>query len=261
MTLFKHEIKQGRNSFLIWTLSITFLLVICVFMFPELKGEMDSINEMYSSMGSLTEAFGMDRLNFGTLIGFYAIECGNMLGLGGAFFASLIAILVLAKEEKERTAEFLLTHPISRVRILTEKLFAILFQIFLLNIIVFVSSVASIIVIGEEIPFKELSLIHISLFLMQIELAGICFGISAFIRKGSLGIGLGIAAIMYFFNIIANISDNAEFLKYITPFGYTEGADIVANVSLNRNMVFVGMLYMIIGVIVGYIKYCKKDIK
>lgn len=261
MTLFKHEIKQGRNSFLIWTLSITFLLVICVFMFPELKGEMDSINEMYSSMGSLTEAFGMDRLNFGTLIGFYAIECGNMLGLGGAFFASLVAILALAKEEKERTAEFLLTHPISRVRILTEKLFAILFQIILLNIIVFVSSVASIIVVGEEIPFKELSLIHISLFLMQIELAGICFGISAFIRKGSLGIGLGIAAIMYFFNIIANISDNAEFLKYITPFGYTEGADIVANVSLNRNMVFVGMLYMIIGVIVGYIKYCKKDIK
>ena len=64
----------------------------------------------------------MDRLNFGTLIGFYAIECGNVLGLGGAFYAALCAAAILSKEEKERTAEFLLTHPVSRIRIITEKL-------------------------------------------------------------------------------------------------------------------------------------------
>ena len=34
----------------------------------------------------------MDRLNFGTLDGYYAIECGNILGLGGAFFAALSAV-------------------------------------------------------------------------------------------------------------------------------------------------------------------------
>ena len=30
-------------------------------------------------------------------------------------------------------------------------------------------------------------------FFLQVELAGICFGISAFLRRGSIGIGLGIA--------------------------------------------------------------------
>lgn len=28
-------------------------------------------------------------------------------------------------------------------------------------------------------------------------------------------------------NLIANITDSADFLRYITPFGYAEGADIV----------------------------------
>ena len=102
---------------------------------------------------------------------------------------------------------------------------------------------------------------HLSYFLLQIELAGICFGLSAFLRRGSLGIGLGIATVMYFLNIVANISDSAEFLKYITPFGYTEGADIVANGSLNTAMVLLGMAYTAVGIAAAYWKYCKKDIQ
>ncbi|MGM9974313.1 MAG: ABC transporter permease subunit, partial [Clostridiaceae bacterium] len=211
MTLTKHELKQGLSSLIIWTTSIAFLIVICVLMFPEMKDEMDGITDMFSSMGSFTEAFGMDRISFGTLVGFYTVEAGNILGLGGAFFAALISITILAKEEKDRTAEFLLSHPVSRVRIITEKLAALLLQILIMNVIIWALSVASIAIIGEEIPWKEINLLHLSYLFLQIEFAGICFGISAFLRRGGLGIGLGIAAMMYFLNIIANISDSAEF--------------------------------------------------
>ncbi|MBQ8215183.1 MAG: ABC transporter permease subunit [Clostridia bacterium] len=135
MTMVKHELKMGRNSFLIWTSAIGFLLTVCVFLFPEMKGQMDGVSDVFASMGSFTEAFGMDRLNFGTLVGFYAIECGNVLGLGGAFYASLCAVGVLSKEEKDKTAEFLLAHPVSRTRIITEKLIAVFIQITVLNLI------------------------------------------------------------------------------------------------------------------------------
>ena len=81
MTLIKHEIKQGKISFMIWTASIGVLMMICIFLFPEMKGQMEDVSDVFSSMGSFTEAFGMDRLNFGTLIGFYAVECGNILYL------------------------------------------------------------------------------------------------------------------------------------------------------------------------------------
>lgn len=260
MTLVKHELKQGKMSFLIWTVSIGFLLAVCVFLFPEMKGQMDGISETFASMGSFTAAFGMDRLNFGTLIGFYAIECGNVLGLGGAFYASLCAVNILSKEEKEKTAEFLLAHPVSRTRIITEKLIAVLIQIAALNLIIYALSVGSMTMIGEEIPWKEVNLMHLAYYLLQLELASICFGISAFLRKGSAGTGLGIAAVMYFLNLIANIAEVAEFLKYITPFGYCEGADIVSNGSLNGTMVAVGMTMGIAGIAAAYLHYTKKDI-
>lgn len=255
MTLVKHELKQGKISFLIWTASIGFLLAICIFLFPEMKGQMDSVNDMFASMGSFTEAFGMDRLNFGTLIGFYAVECGNVLGLGGAFFAALCAVGILSKEEKDKTAEFLLTHPVSRKRIITEKLIAVLLQITAMNLMIYALAVGAIAAVGEEIPWKEISLMHLAYYLLQVELAGICFGISAFLRKGSAGVGLGIAAMMYFLNLIANIADVAEFLKYITPFGYCEGADIVANGRLDGAMVAIGVVMGIGGIVIAYLNH------
>lgn len=260
MTIIKHELKQSRISLVVWTLAIGFLLAVCVFMFPEMKGEMDSISNVFASMGSFTEAFGMDQVNFGTLIGFYAIECGNIVGLGGAFFAALCAVAILAKEEKGHTAEFLMTHPVSRCSIVTEKLIAVMIQIIILNIVVFSFAAGSMILIGEIVPWKEVILLHLAYFLLQVELAGICFGVSAFLRKGSLGIGLGLAIMMYFLNLLANISESVEFLKYITPFSYADGADIAASASLDVPLILLGMAYGIVGIVAGYVKYCKKDL-
>ena len=216
MTLVKHELRQSRSSLIIWTAAIAFLMIICVLMYPEMKGEMDGVSDMFASMGSFTQAFGMDRISFGTLIGFYAVEGGNILGLGGAFFASLIAISALAKEEKERTAEFLLTHPIGRAQVVTEKLAAVLLQILVMNAVIWLLSVGSIALIGEQIPWTELNLLHLSYLLLQIELAGICFGISAFLRRGSLGIGLGIAGVIREF--IAQELKDGTLLELPLPF-------------------------------------------
>lgn len=152
MTIVKHELRQGKTAFWIWTASIGLLLGICIFLFPEMKEQMDSVNDIFASMGSFTAAFGMDRLNFGTFIGFYTVECGNILGLGGAFYTAFCAVGILSKEEKEKTAEFLLTHPVSRKRIITEKLIAVFIQITAMNIIVYTLSIACIATVGEAIP-------------------------------------------------------------------------------------------------------------
>jgi len=260
MTIIKHELKQSRISLAIWTLVIGFMITVCVFLYPEMKGEMEEVSDVFASMGSFTEAFGMDKVNFGTLLGYYAIECGNVLGLGGAFFAALCGVSVLAKEEKEHTAEFLMTHPISRTRVITEKLIATFFQIFILNLVVYGLVAASMAIIEDNIPWKEVTLLHVAYFFLQIELAGICFGISAFLRRGSLGIGLGVAIMMYFLNLASNITESAEFLKYVTPFGYADGAEIVAEVALDRKLVILGAIYCVLGILIAYSKYTKKDI-
>ena len=96
-TILFHELRQGFKSLIIWTLSILFLMVTCVALYPQMQSQMEGVNDIFASMGAFTQAFGMDRLNFGSFIGFYSVECGNILGLGGAMFASLLGIGIIAK--------------------------------------------------------------------------------------------------------------------------------------------------------------------
>ena len=260
MTVFKHELRQGRSALIIWTASISFMLGVCIVIYPEMSTQMGDISAMFADMGSFSQAFGMDRINFGEFLGFFGVECGNVLGLGGAFFAALLGISALAKEEKEHTAEFLLTHPVSRTRVITEKLCAVIVQIVIMNLAVIAVTALSVLIIGEEADIKIFALLFLSFFLMQLEVAAVTFGISAFLRRGSLGIGLGLAAVFYFMNIVANLIDETKFLKYITPFGYTESADIIADGALNGGYLAVGMALAAIGVILAFWKYGRKDI-
>ncbi|MBP5493056.1 MAG: ABC transporter permease subunit [Clostridiales bacterium] len=261
MRILQNEIKINRVPLLIWSLSIGALIAMCVFMFPDMKNEMDQVNKIFSSMGNFTAAFGMDQLNFGTLIGFYAVECGSIIGIGGAFYAAITSICALMNEEKNRTAEFLMTHPLTRGRVVTEKLLAVLSQITILNVIVLLIALGSIAAIGESVPMKDLLLMNLSYYLMQIEIAGLCFGISAFITKAGIGIGIGLACGMYMLNIISNISKDAVALKYVTAFGYTDGAQILNNGGLEVKYLAVGMALAVVGVVVAYVKYTKKDLR
>ena len=51
MTIVKHELRLGRKAWIIWSASVSFLLIVCIFLFPEMKGEMDNISTMFSDMG------------------------------------------------------------------------------------------------------------------------------------------------------------------------------------------------------------------
>ncbi len=260
MTLLKHELKQGKIALLIWTVVVAFMLAVCILIYPEMKDQMNQMSDLFANMGSFSSAFGMDQIQYGEFIGFFSTECGNMLGLGGAFFAALLGISILAKEERGKTADFLFTHPMSRRSILAAKLGAVLIQIFVFNIAVILISLFFIRMIGETPDRQTLFLLFLSYFILQLEIAAICFGISAFIRRGGLGIGLGLAALFYFLNIISNLVDGAKFLKYITPFGYADGVYIIPHNSINTEYLLSGILLAGIGLAAGWIWYSRKDI-
>ena len=260
MTILKHEIRQGRNSLIIWTAVIAFMLGVCILIYPEMSKQMDGISEAFANMGGFSAAFGMDKINFGEFIGFFGVECGNVLGLGGAFFAALTGISTLSKEEREHTAEFLLTHPASRHSVVAQKLISVIVQIIILNSVAVGITVLSTIMIGESPDIKPLALMFAAHLIMQIEIAAICFGISAFIGRGGLGLGLGLAAAFYFLNIVANLTESAEFLKYITPFGYTDSADIIADERIEIKYLAVGIVIIFIGISAAFWKYRCKDI-
>ena len=261
MTLFFHELRRDRVRLLVWTAAIAAMLMISIVIYPQMTSQMSEMGDMFSEMGGFSAAFNMDKVNFGEFSGYFAVECGNVLGLGGAFFAALLGVSALAKEEREHTAEFLLTHPISRSSVVLQKLLAVLAEILLLNLIVAATAVIGSLAIGEEIDAKPFFRVLYAYFLMQIEIACVLFGLSAYLRGNGIGIALGAAFVLYFMNILANLTDDAEFLRYITPFSYADGTSIVASGEIATKYLLPGLVYTVFGVVLAFVQYNRKDIR
>ena len=71
---------------------------------------------------------------------------------------------------------------------------------------------------------------------------------------------MGLTISLYFLNLIANLSKQAKFLKYITPFGYAEGADVLADGCLNLRYLAVGLAFTALGIGATFWQYRRKDI-
>ncbi len=260
MTIFLHEITYNKKRLILWTLTISSIFFICMMIYTQMNNNAEALGKLFADMGSFSSALGMDKLNFGKAIGFYGIVCSNILKIGGGIFASILGISALAREEKDKTCVFLLTHPVSRATIALNKLFAVIVQILILNVSAIIVSVVIFRVIGAKLPVLEFALLHFACFVLQIEIACICFGISSFLRRGNMVVGVCLTALLCIMNLAANISGKADGISYITPFAYAEASDIILSSSVDDTLIILGLMYSFIGVIAGTYIYCKKDI-
>lgn len=260
-TLFLHEIKRNKLSLIIWSGALAFMLSVCVFIYPEMQSQMGDLSAMFSDMGSFTEAFGMDTLNFGEFMGYFGVEVSNTLGLGGALMAGIVGISALSKEERDGTSELLLTMPVSRAWIVFEKLLFSAFHVFFVNAVTYLVSVLSMVAIGAEADYGKITLVFLANLIMQLEIMALTFGISAFISKNGIGIGIGISFGLYFLNILSNLDDSLEFIGKITPFGYANSGYIIEHGGLDVWPLLIGVVFAALGIATAFLKYSKKDIK
>lgn len=259
MTIWGKELRSGAVSLLVWSAVIGGLMAVCVWLYPSMEDSMEDVSALFAGMGDFSAAFGLDKLSFGTIMGFYGTECGNILGLGGAFYAALTAMGLLAGEEGGHTAEFLLTHPVSRGRVAGEKLAALAVMILALNLVCFACGAGGILFIDAEADWGDLLKYHGAMLLMQLEVGGICFGASALLRRSGFGLAMGIAAGLYFLGLLINLDGRMELLRFVTPYYYADAARVFSGDAL-AGPVLTGCVLGTLGAGFGVWQYARKDI-
>lgn len=259
-TIYKHEMKSNLKNLFIWCLSVSIMGFICILLFTSVKDSMVGMADSFASMGAFSDAFGMDKLSIATLAGFYATEVGTIHGLGGAMFAAIISVGMLSKEEDGHTSEFLFSQPISRGKVITAKLFSVVTNIILFNVIAIVIYILAIVILGEDMPMKEFIIFHIMQTIMQLEIGAVCFGISAFMKKNKIGIGLGLVLFLYAYDLMARVVPDLEDYKVISPFSYANASDIFSGSELAMVALIIGAVILTLGVLMSYIVYQKRDL-
>lgn len=260
MTLYRHEMKINLKSLIIWTLCVGGLCFGCILLYTSLEDSLQDIADVYSNMGAMSTALGMDKMSLATLTGFYATEVAMMHGLGGAMFAAILGTGMLSKEEAGHTSEFLHTFPVGRKRVLAEKYFALISNIFVFNLVCTAMYVLGFVMMDEELMWNEMLLFHLAQLFMQAEIGTVCFAISAFSKKNLMGAGLGIAILMFAADMMCRIIPAIESVKYFTPFYYSNGADIFTSGKVDNVMLWIGIGIMVLTFASAYVWYERKDL-
>lgn len=260
MTLYKHEMKMNRKSLLIWTLCVGFICFGCILLYASLEDSVQEISDSFSNMGMMSAALGLDKMSLATLRGYYATEIAMIHSVGGAMFAAILGMDILAKEESGHTTEFLNVLPVGRGSILLWKYLAFASNILLFNIICVGLYLLGFGMMGEEAGVRELLLYHAASVLMQLEVGTVCFLLSAIVKRATAGAGVGIAVLLFAADMMCRIVPAIENLKYITPFYYANAADIFTDGKWNGTMITIGIGVILAVYAAAWYIYRNKDL-
>jgi ABC-2 type transport system permease protein len=208
----------------------------------------------------LRTAFGLGALDMNTAIGYFATRVQMMVIILGSLFSALLGAGILAKEEGEGTAEFLLTKPVSRAWVVGQKQLAVWLGVTLHFALVALASWVSLLGFAGEMPGE------IWLLLLAAYVVALCFGglgvlMSSVSRKarGALPIALGAVLGSYFLGTLSGISPDTRWLRWLSPFQYVDAVSLVKDgLSLGKVAVLLGVALLAAGL--AFPLYQRKDV-
>ena len=220
------------------------------------------MQDILSSMPeSLLKAFSMDATNLTTLNGYLSMLLIYFYLLLGVY-AVLLGNGILAKEARDKTAEFIYSLPVSRERVVLAKICAGIINLFFMVLVVGLACVGATFRFEPESGYFEfLLVVLLSIFIFELVFFFIGMLFAALIKnhKISSAFSVSILFISYILSILINISSKIEFLKYATPFAYFEPVKIQNEKSLEPIYLVLSFIIMIAAIVVIFIRYPKRD--
>ncbi len=259
-TILLREIKSNMKMFLVWSLVVGGLGLACILLFQSMKGDMQQMADAFSKMGAFSDAFGMSTLSIATIKGFFATEVGTVHGLGGGMFAAILAIGILSKEEERHTGEFLFSLPVSRKNVIGAKGLAVLVMLTGFTVICGILYALGFLLQGEELPVSEFFTFMGLQFLMNVEIAGVCFGISALSGKNRMGLGIGIALIFYIFDLVGRVVPALKDYLFMGSYSYANASEIMSGKSVSPAGIAVAAVVTVICTVFAFFRYDRRDL-
>ena len=266
--IYHKEMKWNRNSFLGWSISISILIFLGMVFYPVLmQGDMlKQIEAFFENpfMKNLLTAFGASIDMMANPLGFYCTRDAVFIMLLGSFFSILYAGKILAQEEWEKTAEFLLTKPVTRGEVVWSKLAVFFTYLVALNVVILVVGFTSLEIFkgDKSFPLKNFLIHSLYTFLLMLAFGAIGFFISLLKKRGrpitNLSVGIIVGA--YFIDAPSKITPSMDKLGYISPIKFVDSRVLNPEYSLVwwRVCYFLGISVLLFGL--SFVLYRRKDI-
>ncbi len=263
--LFSKEMRRNALSLMIWMIVITVLISVTMSAYPEfLKNQSKVIAMMSLFPKGLLQFKGVSNISdLLSVLGFYSVNNVIYMMVLGSVFAIVLSSNILLKEEYEKTAEYLLTRPISRSEIFISKIAVLLLNIILINLVATLAGYISLEVFKNE-PYSIRSFLILSTYTLLLNLLFGAIGlfISTLVKRAKpiTSFSIGLVLIFYFIFTISKIAESVSRIGYLSPFKYANMDAINPNYTLDlwHLIYFIGCSSML--VFLSYRLYIRKDI-
>lgn len=262
MNIYLKELKDYRKSLLFWSIAIIAFLLAAMSKYQGYSKSGTSINDVIGSLpAGLSAVLGFKGLDLQTAGGFFAMSALYLAVMLGVH-AVLLGSGIIAKEETDKTIEFLFSKPVSRNRILFSKLLAALTVIATLNIVTLVSSVVTMPAFNEGPSITgDIVFLMPSVFFIQLWFLMIGASFAAVMRRPKR-VGMLSAAVLlatFVISAFVDITDKYGFLKYTTPFKYFDAKTIFTEGSYDIGYVIITVVVVTILLALSKLAYKKRD--
>ncbi|MED4227017.1 ABC transporter permease subunit [Neobacillus cucumis] len=262
MNIFFHELKAYRKSTLIWTFSLIMVALLFLSMYPSFAKDADEFKKLLAGYPlAMRKAIGLNLENIFTILGFYSYAL-TFTTICAAIQAMNLGTGIVSKEVREKTADFLLTKPVTRTQILTSKLLAAFTSLLFTNIVYQIAvTFIAFQVKTEEYSVKKLVLLSLTMFFIQLIFLSIGIFISVIVPKikSVLTVSLAIVFAFYFLGVISETSGD-DVKRYISPFKYFDHTYIMKHASYEGPFLIVGAVMVVATIAASYFIYAKRDI-
>lgn len=264
MIIFFRELARNRKQFIIWTMILILSSVLMLAMFPSISEQADKYTDLLkNSPKAMVSGLGANDISFAKVLDFFSYVI-PYISLFASIYAMFLGSGILSKEEDEKTIDFLLAKPVTRINIVTAKYLSMLFYILLLNLFLTLGNYFAIETVRGTSTYslKAFLVISLGMFLVQWTFASIGFFLSIFVvrSKSLTPISLGFVLGSYFISIASVISQKLDYLKYFTPFQYINPVNIILHERIES--VYLIIIISIISTMTAgaYLAYNKKSI-
>jgi len=263
MNIFLRELKAHRWGLFFWCLGMVSLVYMGMTKYGAYEASGESVQQIMDALPKGVQAvFGLTGFDLSTAAGFFGVLF-MYIAVMGAVHAALLGSGLIAKEERDRTSEFLYSKPASRGKILTGKLLAGLFNLVVFNLVTLASSVYFVDYFNKDAPFgADIILLMAGLFFIQL----VFFAIGALVAgtthrpKAAASVATSIMFLTFLLAYAINMEEKLDFLKFITPFKYFDAANLMADHALDPVFVVLSVAIVVVAIFGTYRFYAGRDL-
>jgi ABC-2 type transport system permease protein len=185
-------------------------------------------------------------VDFSSAEGFLSVEFVSWVPIVTLIFAIMAGTSALAGEEANGTLDLLLAQPISRRRLILEKIAAICVATLAIVVLACLGWLASVPFVDIEISLPDLFIatLNVAPITMMFAFLALWLGAAMSDRRAATAAVTAFAVVTYFVNYLARIVDVLEPLAWASPFHYYDSNVLLEGPDWSKTAVLVVLLVL-----------------